>query len=58
MVQALTYKYTHPTVKKLQENSFSELTPYKIFQLISFLRGSAEERNSLENIKDGIYREM
>ena len=42
MVQALTYKYTHPIMKKLQSNSYGDLTPGKIFQLISFLRGSAE----------------
>lgn len=58
MCQALEYKYTHPVVKKLRSENYAELSPLKIWQMISYMKGTVEERNTMESIKNDIYKEM
>lgn len=52
MCRALEYKHTHPVISKIKEQKFNELNPQRIFQLISYLRGSRSERNSMEFVRN------
>lgn len=49
---ALELKHTHPVITLLKSQRYSELTPQRMSQLISYLRGAKTERNSMEFIKN------
>lgn len=39
MVRALEYKHTHPVINILKQQNYNMLSPQKMVQLLSYLRG-------------------
>lgn len=52
MVRALLFKHTHPVISLYQQQKYNQITPQKMTQLLSYLRGAKTERKSMEFIKN------
>lgn len=47
MTKALCYKHTHPVINLLKFQKYNEISPQKMVQLLSYLRGAKTERKTM-----------
>lgn len=58
MAKALLYKHTHPVITLFQQQQHNLISPQKMVQLLSYLRGAKTERKSMEAIRNEVYEGM
>jgi hypothetical protein len=47
MAKALLYKHTHPVITLFQQQQYNLISPQKMVQLLSYLRGAKTERQTM-----------